>query len=515
MLFFEGALFKDKAILPVGASVISPKMKRRLRWPSALILLLYLLLLFPEAGPDPIQLAPRAPFLWKQDARWEALEEQFVSLRAMGRGATESRVDSGIAHVASFLEVLASGKHEPNEPLLPTLEDAIFSLAPAVAACPDRAPEYLTVIVRMRTLLKEQSLHWDMNDLATRQQMYRLLYGGRAAAEEVLLQTPTEAIPSLIECYDEPSQSPSAELLGMRIHSGDILVSRGGAPTSALIARGNDYQGNFSHVAIVHIAPDSLMPRVIESHIERGVAIASFEQYLHDTKLRIMVLRLRSDLPAMVADPFLPHKAATKALNAALRGHIPYDFAMDIRDTNAIFCSEVVSSAYAGLSVQLWMGMSTISSPGVARWLAGFGARHFETQEPSDLEYDPQLRVVAEWRDPDLLLKDHVDNAILESLLEGAEAGDEIPVRWYLLPVVRGVKLYSSVLNLLGKIGPIPEGMSATSSLRHLWLVDRHEAMREVVNREVLTFRREHGYTPPYWELLKIARRAKGMLALR
>ena len=37
------------------------------------------------------------------------------------------------------------------------------------------------------------------------------------------------------------------------------------------------------------------------------------------------------------------------------------------------------------------MGISRISSPGVARWLAAFGVRRFETQEPSDLEYDPQL----------------------------------------------------------------------------------------------------------------------------
>jgi len=185
---------------------------------------------------------------------------------------------------------------------------------------------------------------------------------------------------------------------------------------------------------------------------------------------------------------------------------------MDTRDTSGMFCSEVVSSAYAALGVKLWMGMSTISSPGVAAWLASFGVRHFETQEPSDLEYDPQLRVVAEWRDPETLLKDHVDNAIIESLLEGAEAGEKIPVRWYLLPVVRIVKLYSVVLNMLGKEGPIPEGMSATSSLRHLWLVGRHETMRGLVLADVERFRRENLYTPPYWELLKMARRAKASL---
>jgi hypothetical protein len=494
-----------------GLRMIRAKKKHRLLWAGGVVLFLSLLGLIPDAEPDPGPLPPRQSFAWKQDEQWKALEGRFVAFRSAGCEALKSRIDSGMVRVAGLIEGLTVGKHQPNEPLLSDIEGALFSQAPLVAVCPNRAGDYLAVMVRMRTLLKEQSLHWDMNDLATRQRMYRLLYGGRAAAEEVLLQAPKDYIPSLVSCFDEPSQTPAADVMGMRVHSGDILVSRGGAPTSAMIARGSDYQGNFSHVAIVHIDPVSRTPQVVESHIEKGVAIASFEQYLQDAKLRIMVLRLRSDLPAMVADPTLPHKAATRVLDVARERHIPYDFAMDVQDGSELFCSEVVSSAYAGLGVRLWMGMSTISSPGVARWLAGFGVRHFETQEPSDLEYDPQLRVVAEWRDPDALLKEHIDNAILESLLEGAEAGDQMVVRWYMLPLARAVKLYSSVLNLFGNIGPIPEGMSATSSLRHLWLVDRHELMKGVMDRDVETFSLENGYTPPYWELLNMARRAKAM----
>src|SRR4030042_868159 len=46
------------------------------------------------------------------------------------------------------------------------------------------------------------------------------------------------------------------------------------------------------------------------------------------------------------------------------------------------------------------MSLSRISSPGLASWLSGFGVTHFETQEPSDLEYDPQLALGAEGPDP-------------------------------------------------------------------------------------------------------------------
>jgi hypothetical protein len=207
----------------------------------------------------------------------------------------------------------------------------------------------------------------------------------------------------------------------------------------------------------------------------------------------------------MEADPFLPHKAAERALKRARECHIPYDFTMDIQDTSEMFCSEVVSSAYAALGINLWMGMSTISSPGVAAWLAAFGARNFVTQEPSDLEYDPQLRVAAEWRDPDALVKDHIDNAIM-STAQGRGRGSIR--RWY-SPIARLAKLHSVILNSAGRIGPIPEGMSSTSSLRYTWLVDRHATMEASVLADVERFKRENDYTPPYWELLKMARRAE------
>src|SRR2546426_10213360 len=117
------------------------------------------------------------------------------------------------------------------------------------------------------------------------------------ALEEVMLQAPSSVeIPQSIPGTDGASRTPSVRLLGINLHSGDILVSRGGAPTSALIARGNDYPGNFSHVALLHVDAATGRASVVESHIERGVVIASLEEYLQDKKLRIMVLRLRSDL---------------------------------------------------------------------------------------------------------------------------------------------------------------------------------------------------------------------------
>ena len=322
-----------------------------------------------------------------------------------------------------------------------------------------------------------------------------------------MLQHPDDMV-TLLPGVNEPSAAPAAMVYGVEIHSGDLLVSRGGYPTSALIARGNDFPGNFSHIGLVQVDSVTHAVSVIQAHIERGVAIASAEEYLRDKKLRIMVLRLRVDLPQLAADPLLPHRAATRALERARAEHIPYDFTMDYADPSRLFCSEVASWPYHDLGVTLWMGISTITQPGLRRWLASFGIQHFETEEPSDLEYDPQLVVVAEWRDPATLFQDHVDNAVIDAMLEGAERGDRLTYPWYALPIGRLAKGFSALLERFGRVGPVPEGMSAVAALRTRAFGRRERHLAAQVGAQATLLAQQQGYPPPYWTLLDLARQA-------
>lgn len=365
--------------------------------------------------------------------------------------------------------------------------------------------EFVALYASTRAAVKSQSRHWDVGSTDARNRLYRSLYGGRAAVEEAMLQHP-EGIVTLLAGTNEPSATPAAMSNGVEVHSGDIIVSRGGAPTSALIARGNDYPGNFSHVALVHVDAVTHVISVIEAHIEVGVVIATLDEYLADRKLRMMLLRPRSDLAAMQQDPMLPHRAATAVRDRARAGHIPYDFTMDYRDPSRLFCSEVASSAYHDAGVDLWMGISTISGTGLRRWLGSFGVRHFETQEPSDLEYDPQLVVVGEWRDPESLFQDHIDNAVTDVMLEGAERGDAIEYAWSDLPLARLIKARSRVEQLAGRRGTIPQGMSAGAALRNRAYSGRHAQLSASVREAAEAWTVERGYRPPYWKLVELAR---------
>ena len=488
-------------------------MKRKLLGILAVPILAYALLLIPDhdiAREELVSLSPqREPFAWNRDAFWLQLQDQYAQARHEGCNQLRPSLTVLMEDLDVRLRDLEHSPLAPTADEFSALEHAIFECAPSVAACSDWLGAFTERTASARRLVKEHSRSWDMNDPFARRALYRLLYGSRAALEEVLLQTPTELVPTLIAGDDEPSATPWAFFLGVKIHSGDILVSRGGAPTSALIARGNDFPGNFSHVALVHVDPTTHRANILESHIERGVTISTLEEYLKDAKLRVMILRLRSDLPELRADPMLPHRAASLAHEDATQRHIPYDFEMDYREHTKLFCSEVASAPYQELGITLWMGISTISTPGLRSWLAAFGVRNFLTQEPSDLEYDPQLAVVAEWRDPLTLFKDHLDNAIIDVMLERAEEGEELGYPWYALPAARAVKAYSLALNVFGGIGPIPEGMSATAALRNTEFSSTHAAIKQRLEALADAYSSERGYRPPYWEIVKLARAAR------
>ena len=127
---------------------------------------------------------------------------------------------------------------------------------------------------------------------------------------------------------------------------------------------------------------------------------------------------------------------------------------------------------------------------------------------PSDLEYDPQLAVVAEWRDPETLYKDHIDNAAMDALLEKANKGETIDYNIWQLPIVRVVKGYCIIKNLFGKIGMIPEGMSAARALKNQTFVAMHVRVKNKTMQMADEFLKQNGYRPPYWQLVKFAEKA-------
>ncbi len=470
-------------------------------------------LLWPESGfrPDP---AGGAPFAWDRDGVFRELERDFrAAVRATPEDALEQARRWEAEGRAALAGIAAAGGAAPL-PELGRLEEAQFRLGALAAAHGELLPALAGFVREARLAVGEAARRWPAGNAGARHALHRVVVGGRAALEEALAQHPAGALPalSLFETASSGAPSatpaPSTTIHGVRVQSGDVVLSRGGAPTSALIARGNDFPGNFSHAALVHVAEDGTAS-VVESLIERGAVVSTLEEYLGDPKLRILLLRLRPDHPALAASPDLPHRAASALLARVRTAHVPYDFPMDWRDPGALFCSEVPYLAYRGAGVDLWPRPSTISAPGLSAWLAGMGVRHFATLVPSDLEVDPSLVPVAEWRNPEGLRQDRLDNAVLDALLEAAEEGARLGYPWWELPAARAAVGWSVLVAALGAHPPVPEGMSAGAALRVRALVDRvHPRVRDGLVARAEGFRQEQGFEPPYWELVAQAREA-------
>jgi hypothetical protein len=482
------------------------KFTKRILYFIAALAILYVLLLIPDSKENNFKVETgKKPFAWNRDAQWKEMEELFVKAKQMDTAKLDSLINTYGVIAESELILLQNKNIPAQDSTWTKTENNFFALASLVAAKQNYIPWLTGYYTRLRNLIKWQSQQWDMNETASRNTVYTLLYGLRAAVEEVLLQTDKLKFPAAMLVKNEKSSTPAASIFGIEVHSGDLLVSRGGAEVSALISRGNDYPGNFSHIALIYVDEKTKEPFLIEAHIEKGVAIASVAQYENDKKLRFMVMRPRTDLPLMMADSMLPQKAAKYMFVEAGKRHFPYDFKMNFNDTTEMFCSEVASYAYRTNGLQVWKYPSTISSAGVVNWLHDFGVENFVTQMPSDLEYDPQLTVVAEWRDPETLFKDHIDNAAMDALLEKANKGEAIDYNIWKLPIARVLKGYCMIKNRFGKIGLIPEGMSATQALKNETFVAMHVAVKNKTMQLADEFFKKNGYRAPYWQLVKFA----------
>lgn len=465
---------------------------------------LYLVLLIPDGKERKINKAGNIPFTWHADSVWAMLETEFIKNKGSVPELLDKKFDSLYAITQNDFTELKNLTVGPQDSLHIKTLHRFFLLAAVAAARPKHMVELNDLYSTIRATLKKQSQHWDMNIAGSRQQLYQSLYGMRAAVEEAALQDSSGAY-DIIRGEAEHSATSFTNILGLKVHSGDLLVSRGGAEVSAFISRGNDYPGNFSHVALIYIDEKTKQPYLVESHIEKGVAVATVEEYIKDKKLRFMVLRPRFDLPQLKADNLLPQHAARFAFEEAHRRHIPYDFKMNYYDSSAMFCSEVGSYAYKKYGLQLWKSVSSISSTGVSNWLHDFGVEYFVTQMPADLEYDPQLVVTGEWKDPETLFKDHVDNAVMDALITEADKGKEIDYNIWMLPVARMIKGYCMILNFFNKPGKIPEGMSATQALKNQRFVEMFQQVKATTLTNAEKFMQEKKYRPPYWQLVKMA----------
>lgn len=204
----------------------------------------------------------------------------------------------------------------------------------------------------------------------------------------------------------------TAELFNGHLQSGDVLLSRGNAYTSAAIARIGDIDTQFSHLAFIYRDEHGEM-YTIESWIELGLFVKEYrEGHYRDGHARVVVYRY--------ADSSLAHRAAKYMYDLARQTEndndkIPYDFRMDVDDPTAVFCSEVISQGFKNASYgKVAIPLFTSQFPAGSRnFRDSIGIAFSEGFTPADIEIDPRFDLLAEWKDYTKLYESHLKDAVL------------------------------------------------------------------------------------------------------
>lgn len=223
--------------------------------------------------------------------------------------------------------------------------------------------------------------------------------------------------------YRSPKQSVDQFDWASDLKSGDIFLTRGTSFTSAVISRIGAVDNQFSHLALVYrdqsglfadVDPEHFFDKVyiVEAVIDEGLRWLPFEKFTKD-KARLALFRYRHlDESISLPAQDLMERAAYILAKRAKAGETGYNFPMDMSITEDLFCSQAVAIGLEQACKELEQERGEKACdetpfplmqtefhedhPLLARLL---GITVTETFAPSDVEIDPRLDLVFEWRD--------------------------------------------------------------------------------------------------------------------
>lgn len=200
------------------------------------------------------------------------------------------------------------------------------------------------------------------------------------------------------------------------LRSGDILVTRGSALSSAGIAHMGRIDSQFSHNAMVHV-DDQGQKWTVEAYLEKGALVQPLDDFLHHGLARIVVLRH--------PDAILAARASQLAYKRIAEG-APINYDESFRtddDGEELFCSEIGPWAFtlAGGPKDLPLHPTAFPRTETPQLFDAMGITTDIIAAPVDLLYDPRFELMAEWRDVPNLETLRRQDAVVESLFHWME----------------------------------------------------------------------------------------------
>jgi hypothetical protein len=213
----------------------------------------------------------------------------------------------------------------------------------------------------------------------------------------------------------------------IKLVSGDVLLSRGSAMTTALLARVADQGSEFSNLAIYHL-DEKGAGHVVESQLDVGAVVTSWESYRADGKSRMTVYRhADAKVAAESAKKIFQKISASKGAKK-----IQYDFAMDSKDHKNLYGAELVALAYdlgSQGKIKLPQFPSKVTVPDDLLQRLTMNSK--EIFAPADIELDSRFQLIGEWRDLNQVGVVHEIDSVMTAMLTWIQDKDyELKESW-------------------------------------------------------------------------------------
>lgn len=208
------------------------------------------------------------------------------------------------------------------------------------------------------------------------------------------------------------------------LKSGDVILSRGNAYSSAAIARigKSDYQ--FSHVSLIHKNKNQEL-ETIQALIEVGSAVTSYSSFINEFNNRAVIFRYNEgEEIAKTASEIMYQKIMKYQITQKL---IPYDFSMNYKNSEKLFCSEIISLGFklAENSKDFLPKYKTQLESEMIPFLNNLGVpvnvqniNEYDVFAPGDIQFEQKFDLVAEWRNPNRLEESRFKDFILTKIFE-------------------------------------------------------------------------------------------------
>jgi hypothetical protein len=197
--------------------------------------------------------------------------------------------------------------------------------------------------------------------------------------------------------------------------SGDILLVRNSSYVSAIISRIGDVDGQFSHAAMLYIDKEG-KKFILEALISEGAVITPYSVWRsHNVHARVALFRYSNAAVAREAAVRLHQFIKMKKQKHHI---IPYDFKM-LPKSNEFYCSELVQYGYK-LAGEKYLPTFPTSFRIISKhpFLRDMAIQSMKAFSPNDVEVEPSVDLVAEWRNYDLTREVRIEDVIQTKVLQ-------------------------------------------------------------------------------------------------